>query len=304
MAIPNAQDIMLPLLRVMEDGKERSSQEIAEHISTVFNLSSEEKASLLPSGQQRTIVNRTSWAKVYLKKAGLLEMPKRNQCKITALGLEALRANPSRIDIEFLKQYPLFLEFRRCEKYPGGTEASDEGLEASERTPQEWMEISYQRIQADLAQEILESVKQCSPGFFERLVVRLLLKMGYGGSLADAGNAVGKSGDGGIDGIIKEDKLGLDVIYLQAKRWENNVGSGEVRNFVGSLVGHKASKGVIITTSGFTKDAYDFVKTIDRKVILIDGEKMAQLMIEHDVGVSTSMNYAVKRIDSDFFADE
>jgi len=295
---------MLPLLKFLEDGQERSARETTEHIITAFGMSDVERSALLPSGQQRVIDNRTSWAKVHLKRAGLLERPRRSYWRITPLGIEALKGSPEKINCAFLKQYPSYLEFIRPHGNNSVAEEPGKDIDGSGKTPQEWMEESYQRIQVDLAQEIMVAVKQCSPGFFERLVVRLLLKMGYGGSLADAGKAVGKSGDGGIDGIIKEDKLGLDVVYLQAKRWENNVGSSEVRNFVGSLVGHKANKGVIITTSGFTKDALDFVKTIDRKVVLIDGETMAQLMIEHDVGVSTSINYAVKRIDTDFFEDE
>ncbi len=211
--------------------------------------------------------------------------------------------NPTEINIKFLQQFPQFIEFR---KRKDDEEGGQEQVIQDERsqTPQDLLEYGYQKIKRDLAQELIDLVNKCSPRFFEKLVVELLLKMGYGGSLKDAGRAIGQSGDGGIDGIIKEDKLGLDVIYIQAKHWENVVGSKEVRNFVGSLVGQKANKGVFITTSGFTKDALEYVKTINHKVILIDGETLSQLMIENNVGVSGVINYEVKKIDSDYFVEE
>ena len=252
----------------------------------------------MPSGQQYIIDNRVGWARTYLKKAGLLESTKRSYFKITDLGLEVLQKNPKEINVKFLEQFPQFIEFRNLRKEKGEEE------ENLTQTPQELLEYGYQRIKKDLAYELLNLVKKSSPRFFEKLVIDLLIKMGYGGSLNDAGKVIGKPGDGGIDGIIKEDKLGLDIIYIQAKRWENVVGSKEVRNFVGSLAGHHANKGVFITTSSFTREALDYVKTIPHKVVLIDGETLAQLMIENDVGVSKITSYDIKKIDSDYFAEE
>ena len=303
MAIPDYQTIMLPLLKIAEDGQEHSIREAIDGVSDFFKLSAQERKEVLPSGQQYIIDNRVGWARTYLKKAGLLESPRRSYFEITNLGRSVLKKNPSGINIKFLEQFPLFIEFRNTKKERGEHEER-EVESSSSQTPQELLEYGYQKIRKDLAQELLSFVKQSSPRFFEKLVVELILAMGYGGSRKDAGQAIGQSGDGGIDGIIKEDKLGLDVIYLQAKRWEGVVGSKEIRNFVGSLVGQKANKGVFITTSGFTKDALEYVKTITHKVILIDGEMLTQLMTENDIGVSKVISYDVKKIDSDYFVED
>ncbi len=302
MIIPDYQTIMLPLLKFAEDNREHTIREAIDHIADVFKLDERNRKEVLPSGSQYIIDNRVGWARTYLKKAGLLESPRRSYFKITTLGLDVLKKNPTIINIKFLQQFPLFIEFRTVKK-----DKSDEEQEVEielTQTPQELLEYGYQKIKKDLAQELLGFVKQSSPNFFERLVVELLLSMGYGGSRKDAGQAVGQSGDGGIDGIIKEDKLGLDIIYLQAKRWESVVGSREIRDFVGSLVGQRANKGVFITTSGFTKDALEYVKTIPQKVILIDGGVLTQLMIENDIGVSKVISYDIKKIDSDYFVEE
>ncbi|HOL54123.1 MAG TPA: restriction endonuclease [Candidatus Paceibacterota bacterium] len=300
MPIPDYQSIMLPLLKFAGDKKEHSIREAIEYIANSFNLTEDERREVLPSGQQYIIDNRVGWARTYLKKAGLLESTRRSYFKITDLGLEVLQKAPKEINVKFLDQFPQFIEFRNLRREKG----EEEKEESLTQTPQELLEYGYQRIKKDLASELLDLVKQASPRFFEKLVVELLIKMGYGGSLKDAGKAIGQSGDGGIDGIIKEDKLGLDVIYIQAKRWENVVGSKEVRNFVGSLAGQKANKGVFITTSSFTKDALEYVKTIPHKVILIDGEMLTQLMIENDIGVSKITSYDIKKIDSDYFEEE
>lgn len=304
MANPNFRTIMLPFLKFAGDKQEHSIRDAIEHLSILFKLSEEDIKELLPSGQQYVIDNRTGWARTYLKKAGLIETTKRGYFRITDLGLEVLQRNPPEINVKFLEQFPQFIEFRTVRKEKDNHEEPEEIAVNSSQTPQELLEYGYQKITNDLAQEILSLVKSCSPRFFEKLVVELLLKMGYGGSLKDAGKAVGQSGDGGIDGIIKEDKLGLDVIYIQAKRWEGVVGSKEIRNFVGSLVGQKANKGVFITTSGFTKDTLEYVKTITHKVILIDGEMLTRLMIENDIGVSKVISYDVKKIDFDYFVEE
>ena len=301
MTIPDYQTIMLPLLKLAGDKKEHSIREAIDSVSGLFRLSDEQKKEVLPSGRSYIIDNRVGWARTYLKKAGLLEDTRRSYFRITEEGLGALAKSPTEINIKFLQQFPGFNEFRK-KKDDEEEEPVSQG--DSSQTPQELLEYGYQKIKRDLAQELIESTKKVSPRFFEQLVVELLLKMGYGGSVKDAGKAIGQSGDGGIDGIIKEDKLGLDVIYIQAKRWENVVGSNEIRNFVGSLVGKNANKGVFITTSGFTRDALEYVKTITHKVILIDGDMLAQLMIENNVGVSGVISYEVKKIDSDYFLEE
>ncbi len=303
MAIPDYQSIMLPLLEFSRDGRERTIREAIEYITELFKLTQQDREELLPSGAQYIIDNRVGWAKTYLKKAGLLDSPRRSYFKITNLGLSVLEKKPQEINIKFLDQFPLFIEFRNTKKEKNDNTNIISEVDSSQ-TPQELLEYGYQKLKKDLSQELLGLVKQSTPRFFERLVVELLLSMGYGGSRKDAGQAVGQSGDGGIDGIIKEDKLGLDVIYLQAKRWENVVGSKEIRNFVGSLVGQNASKGVFITTSGFTRDAIDYIKTIAHKVILIDGEMLTQLMIENDIGVSMVISYDIKKIDSDYFVED
>jgi restriction system protein len=301
MPIPDYQSIMLPLLKYASDKKEHSIRETIEYLSNLFKLTEQERKELLPSGQQYVFDNRVGWARTYLKKAGLLESTKRSFFKITDLGLDVLKKNPQEINVKFLEQFPQFIEFRNLRREKGEEQQKEEELE---QTPQELLEYSYQKIKRELAQELLSLVKQSSPRFFEKLVIDLLIRMGYGGSLKDAGKAIGQSGDGGIDGIIKEDKLGLDVIYIQAKRWDNVVGSKEIRNFVGSLAGQHANKGVFIATSSFTKDALDYVKTIHHKVILIDGEMLTQLMIENDIGVTKISSYDIKKIDSDYFEEE
>jgi len=299
MAIPDYQAIMLPLLKLAQDKQEHAIRDAHGHIAQLFGLTEDERRELLPSGQQPIIENRVGWAKTYMTKAGLFESTRRGHFRITDLGMEVLSQNPPSIDLNFLRQFPSFIEFTRVRK-----DSDEEEDAASSRTPQELLEYGYQRIRKDLAQEIRDLVKGCSPRFFERLVVKLLLKMGYGGSRIDAGEAIGRTNDGGIDGIIKEDKLGLDVIYIQAKRWEGNVGSGEIRNFVGSLVGQNANKGVFITTSDFSRDAQEYAKTIGHNVILVDGQMLADLMIDHDVGVSTVDSYEVKKVDTDYFLED
>lgn len=302
MPIPDYQSVMLPLLAFAGDQKEHSIRDATDHIFKEFRLSEEERKALLPSGRQCIIDNRVGWARTFLKKAGLLESPRRSIFRITEAGLVVLKKRPKEINVKFLEQFPGFVEFRKVGKEDQEEEPKERG--ASDETPQEALEYGYQKMRKDLAQELLISVKQMSPQFFERLVVELLLAMGYGGTLSDAGKAIGQSGDGGIDGIIKEDKLGLDVIYIQAKRWEGVVGRPEIHKFVGALAGKRASKGVFITTSSFTRDAAGYVTTIADKIILIDGDMLAQLMIDHDIGVTRVASYDIKRIDSDYFSEE
>lgn len=308
MALPqNFQSIMLPLLEIISDGKNHKMNDVIDSLSDYFKLTEEEKNLQYPTGSAYVFQNKARFARLYLIKAGLLESPERGYIKLTKNGLTVLTKKLKQIDIKFLEQFPEYIEFKQNQKEKTKEKESEiiiENKEIETQTPQELIEYGYQKIKKDLSRSLLSFVKQSSPRFFEKLVVELLLAMGYGGSRKDAGQAVGQSGDGGIDGIIKEDKLGLDVIYLQAKRWENAVGSGEVRNFVGSLVGQNANKGVFITTSGFTKDTIEYVKTITHKVILIDGEMLTQLMIENNVGVSKEISYDIKKIDSDYFIEE
>jgi restriction system protein len=301
MAVPDFQSLMLPLLKSVSDGREHSIQEIRDHLANEFALTEEDLNQLIPSGVQTVFINRVSWARTYLAKAGLLEITRRSHVRITERGKEVLKQNPPRIDIKFLRQFPEFLEF--MEKESDETQGSNI-IEEEKRTPEEILQEAYKEIRNNLAQELLTQVKNSSPAFFERLVVELLVKMGYGGSHSEAARAVGKTGDEGIDGIIDEDKLGLDSIYIQAKRWENVVGRPEIQKFVGALVGKRAKKGIFITTSKFTNDAIDFVSTIDTKVVLIDGKRLAELMIDYDVGVATVSNFQIKRVDFDYFSNE
>lgn len=306
MAIPDFQTCMLPFLRFLEDGKEHSLRDAEGSLAEHFKLSDAERAELLPSGQQGIFKNRIGWARSYLKKACLIEAPKRGVFKITDRGVKILTTSPGRIDIKFLEQFPEFVEFRDASKTGVDTKL-DSGLSESTPiaavTPEEAIESAYQGLRDQLAQELLSVVLSCSPTFFEQLVVDLLVKMGYGGSRRDAGERIGQSGDGGIDGIIKEDRLGLDVIFIQAKRWQGSVGRPEIQKFVGALQGQRARKGVFITTSTYTADAVDYASRIDTKVILIDGKALSNLMIDFDVGVSASATYVVKRIDSDYFEE-
>lgn len=303
MGIPDFQSFMLPLLQFTADQQEHSLRETIESLAQAFQLSEQERKELLPSGQQTVFDNRVSWASTHLKKAGLLESTRRSFFKITQRGLDVLSQNPSRIDIKLLEQFPEFVEFRGSGKKDKEATAGIE-LEANgHQTPEELLEYGYQKIRQDLAQEVLNRVKASSPSFFERLVVELLVKMGYGGSRKDAGEAVGKSGDEGIDGIIKEDRLGLDVIYIQAKKWEGVVSRPEIQKFAGALQGQRAKKGIFITTSSFSNEARDFASRIDSKIVLIDGKQLAQLMIDNDVGVSKVSLYEIKKIDFDYFVD-
>jgi restriction system protein len=301
MAIPDYQTLMLPLLKLLAKGEELHFSPLVNVLSDEFNLSDQERKQLLPSGQMTTIKSRSGWARTYLKKAGLIEQPKRGYVKITTRGLSALEENPAQIDNKFLEKYPEFLAFRDAGKNEIEPQAISTEVDV---TPEESIENAFFNLNSQLSSDLLEIIKSSTPSFFERLVVELLLAMGYGGSRVDAGRAIGQSGDGGIDGIIDEDKLGLDSIYIQAKRWEGTVGRPEIQKFVGALQGNRAHKGVFITTSDFSKEAQEYVKNINNKVVLINGYSLAKLMIENDVGVSTVSTYKVKKIDSDYFADD
>lgn len=303
MTVPDYQSIMLPLLTFACDKQEHSLRETIEALADTFGLTPQERTELLPSGRQATFDNRVGWARTYLKKAGLLKSTRRGHYLITDRGLAVLNENPTAISAKFLRRFPEFQEFQNDSQKVTANE-TDLHKNGSLQTPEESIEETFQRLNDSLGDELLQTIKECSPAFFERLVVDLLVTMGYGGTRKDAGQTIGRSGDGGIDGIIKEDRLGLDIIYIQAKRWENPVGRPEIQKFAGALQGMRARKGVFITTSSFTNEAQDYVSRIDSKIILIDGRKLAVFMIEHDVGVSPAASYIVKRIDTDYFTDE
>jgi restriction system protein len=302
MAIPDYQSIMLPLLEFSGDQKEHSLRETIEFLSSEFNLTEDERKERLPSGRAATFDNRVGWARTYLKKAGLLESTKRAHLRITSRGLDVLQQNPEKIDNKFLKQYPEFIEFQTS---GNKTDKPKKPEEDGSQTPEEEIEEAYQRVRQELAYELLQTVIGCSPMFFEQLVVDLIVKMGYGGTRRDAGTAIGKSGDGGIDGIIKEDRLGLDVVYIQAKHWDGtSIGRPEIQKFAGALQGKRARKGIFITTSTFTKSAYEYASSIDTKIVLIDGGMLTQLMIDFNIGVNAVAAYELKRIDTDYFTGE
>jgi len=304
MAVPDYQSLMLPFLRILGDGQVHSLDEIKERLAKEFSLTDEDMKELLPSGRQRTFENRVGWARTYLKKALLLESPERAKYRITPRGREVLSMEPETIDVHFLSRYPEFVAFKSSSKKNRNESETQNKETENKRTPEETLEASYQELQKKLKEEILELVKSCSPSFFEKLVVDLLVAMGYGGSRADAGQAIGRSGDEGIDGIIKEDKLGLDTIYIQAKRWNGSVGRPEIQKFTGSLIGQGAHKGVFITTSTFTDGAKEYVNRIDRKIVLIDGEQLAEYMMDYDIGVNEYARYVIKRIDTDYFTED
>jgi restriction system protein len=303
MPIPDYQTLMLPLLRFAGDDNDHTTREAVEVLATEFQLTPAERNELLASGQQAIFNNRVGWANSYLKKAGLLESPRRGTLRITTRGKQILGDNPTRIDVKYLERFPEFIEFRDASRNNRDTATTQSVAVPTEQTPEEALELAHQSLRLSLAQDILSRILLCSPTFFERLVVELLVKMGYGGSRRDAGERIGQSGDGGIDGIIKEERLGLDTIFIQAKRWQGSVGRPEIQKFVGALQGQRAKKGVFITTSSYTAEAIDYASRIDTKVVLIDGQLLANLMMDFDVGVSVSASYIVKRIDSDYFEE-
>lgn len=302
--IPDYQTLMLPVLKSVADGKEHKFREIADSIAKNFGLTEEELGCRLPSGNQSIFDNRVGWAKTYLKKACLIEYKGKGVLKITERGKQVLKDSPQKIDNKFLKQYDEFNEFQN--KVNPKEEKQETETDYKNQTPEELIETAFHDFQKSLAEELLDKIRNVSPSFFEKLVVALLVKMGYGGSIKDAGQAIGRTGDEGIDGIIKEDKLGLDVIYIQAKRWkENNViGRPEIQKFVGALAGQGAKKGVFITASSFTKEALDYKPMNDTKVIRIDGMKLANLMIEYNLGVAQLHCYELKKLDNDYFDEE
>ncbi len=299
MSIPDYQTLMLPMLIFLGDEQEHSLRETIDALAYQFNLTAEERRELLPSGQQAIFNNRVGWARTYMKKACLIESTRRGYFRINQRGLEILKQKPLKIDVKFLGQFEEFREFKALRR-----DKTVEIEEARTETPEEILSNAYQTLRNDLAKELLNQIKSSPPSLFEDIVIELLVKMGYGGSREDAGKAIGKTGDEGIDGIIKEDRLGLDIIYIQAKRWENTVGRPEIQKFAGALQGQRARKGIFITTSEFSKDAYDYASRIENKIILIDGNLLSQYMIDYNIAVSPQAIYEIKKIDYDYFVEE
>jgi len=303
MAVPDFQSIMLPLLTFCGDGSEHTNREALDALAREFNLTEEDQKALLPSGQQCVFDNRVAWARAHMKMADLLENTRRGVFRITERGQEILGKMPKEINLRFLRQFPEYEAAREKHKENRQTATSSTVEDQESETPAERLEEAYQTLRENLASEILTQLKSASPSFFEKVVVEVLVKMGYGGSRKDAGQAIGRSGDEGIDGIIKEDRLGLDIIYIQAKKWEDPISRPEIQKFAGALQGKRARKGIFITTSRFCDTAKEFAGNIDSKTILIDGQQLAQYMIDFGVGVATDAVYEVKRLDSDYFTD-
>ncbi len=303
MPIPDFQSIMRPLLELHDDGQEHLNRDLVQKLADHFALTTEERRQMLPSGGARFFDNRVGWAKSHISQAGLLSSPRRAISVITERGREMLRKHPTRIDLRLLNEFDDYREFRNRRR------SSDDQAEPPEevsgtQTPEESLENAYQTVRRQTESELLSQIMANPPDVMERVIVDLVVKMGYGGSRKDAGEALGRSGDEGIDGIIKEDPLGLDIIYLLAKRWTGSVGRPEIQKFAGALQGQRARKGIFITTSSFSADALEYVSRIDSKIILIDGPLLTKLMFDHGVGVTTASSYEVKKIDSDYFSDE
>jgi restriction system protein len=305
MPIPDYQQLMLPVLREAATGEMRIGS-VVEKLADKLAITNEDRNALLPSGRQTIFANRVHWAKTYLKQAGLVEMTRRAHFRISDRGKAVLASNPQQIDNDFLSQFEEFNDFRQ-RQHEGENERPDKTVMAAsktdDRTPDEAMRAAYRQINSALGQELLDRIITAPPEFFERLIVALLLAMGYGGSTEDAGRAIGGTGDDGVDGVIDQDPLGLDRVYVQAKRYQpdNKIGAGAIRDFFGSLDMHKAAKGLFVTTSGFSQSAIDTAAKLGKRIVLIGGNELAQLMIRHNVGSKVEETLAIKRIDEDFF---
>jgi restriction system protein len=304
MAIPDYQSLMLPVLAASSNDEVRIGA-VVDHLAEQLGLTPEERAELLPSGKQTIFSNRVHWAKTYLGKAGLIESTRRGHFKLTRRGQEVLDSRPARIDNAFLNQFDEFQQFRE-KSVQGEAEGQHPAapiFESQKATPDEAMRVAHRQIEEALAQELLDRIQAAQPDFFERLIVNLLLKMGFGGSVADAGRALGRSGDDGVDGVIDQDALGLDRIYIQAKRYAtgNNIGPGAIRDFFGSLDRHKATKGLFVTTSTFSSSARETADFLSKRIVLVDGQQLTKLMIRHGVGCRVEDTLEIKKIDEDFF---
>lgn len=301
MATPGFQDFFAPMLKICSDGKNYTLKEIRTKLGLALNLSEKDFEEKIPSGTESKFNNRVSWSKSYLTKAGALETITRGLYKITPRGLELLTEHPKGIKVKDLKLFPEFQEFQKR------NDQNNEEVSADEQftTPEEQLDSASNKINNSTANELLKRILKNDPSFFEKLIIDLMIKMGYGGPQINASQALGQTGDGGIDGLINQDELGLDVIYLQAKRWENNtVGRPEIQKFAGALMSKKTKKGVFITTSDFSKEALEYSRSIDIKIVLINGHQLSLLMLNHNLGVTTAKTIQIKKIDSDYFDEE
>lgn len=307
MSVPKFFDFLSPVLRALQDGRMLNVASLRAQVADAMRISQDDREVKLPSGQQPTYVNRITWASTYLKKAGLLESPRRGQLIITYVGKQAFLDTGDRIDLKYLEKYEGFRQFRHGDGTPPSNHTAHVVATTPGDTPEDMMALAYRDINASLAEDLLSAIMERSPAFFESLVVQLLLKMGYGGALDDAGKVVGKTADEGIDGVIREDKLGFSSIYIQAKRWDvsTTIGRPEIHKFVGALAGQGANKGLFITTARFSKEAMNYASTrsANTSVVLVDGNMLTKLMIENDIGVSTQTTYALKKLDNDFFTE-
>ena len=301
---------MLPVLQTLANGEPQPRRALADGMANHFSLTADERAQMLPSGTAPVILSRTGWALTYLKQAGLVGSPRRGWYEITPAGKDVLGAAPASIDNDFLMRFEGFRDFRARSRPEEAAPVIATGSPSpvrlhlvAEEPPDEALDSAYNRMRAAVEAELIDTVKRAEPAFFEELVVDLLVQMGYGGNRAEAARAVGRTGDGGIDGVIDEDRLGLDSIYVQAKRWEGSVGRPEIQKFAGALQGQRATKGIFLTTSTFSKDAEEYAQRIGTRIVLVDGRRLAALMFEHDVGVSPKRTYIVKDVDSDYFED-
>ena len=308
MAIPDYQTLMLPVLLLAASGEVKIG-DIVEQLADEFDLSENERTKLLPSGKQTVIANKAHWAKTYLKQAGLVTSTRRGFFKISDIGKSVLAERPSRIDVDYLMKFPEFVAFRNR---TSGSEASNENVEKNAKpathfegsqTPEEIMRARHLQLNSTLGEEMLDRIHNGTPAFFERLIVQLLLSMGFGGTATEAGRAIGRSGDDGVDGVVDQDALGLDRVYIQAKRYktDNSIGPAAIREFSGSLELHKATKGIFVTTSGFSKAASDTVERLGKRIVLVDGQHLSRLMIKYNVGCRTEETLEIKRIDEEFF---
>lgn len=304
MPIPDFQSIMRPLLNQLKDGKPHTVSDLHEGLCREFKLSSAEYLKRTNSGRQTVMRNRVGWARTYLYKAGLIDIPDKGEAQITERGIQALSECPDRVDVKYLKRYPEFLKFITPKQHDLSATTSNTENVAEDSTPEEQLDAAHKAITDALSDDLLNTIKNAKSTFFEQLVVDLMLAMGYGGSRKEAGQATQATNDDGIDGIIKEDRLGLDTIYLQAKRWHNTVHRPEIDKFIGSLTRNRARKGVFITTSDFSAGALEAVNGLDMKIVLIDGQQLAELMIEHNLGVTRKEVYEVKQIDNDYFNED
>ena len=304
MPIPDYQSLMLPVLECSSNGEARIGA-VVEKLADGLGLSIDERSELLPSGRQAIFSNRVHWAKSYLSKAGLIEATRRGHFNITERGRTVLSSQPSQIDNKMLMQFDEFRQFRERSSETSHTlnQSSLPAIEDQRQTPDESMRMAWRQIETALAQDLLDRICAAPPDFFERLIVSLLLSMGYGGSTNDSGRTLGRSGDDGVDGVIDQDALGLDRVYMQAKRYGsgNSIGSGAIRDFFGSLDRHKAAKGLFVTTSSFSPSARETAEYLSKRIVLIDGVQLAKLMIRHNVGCRIEDTLYIKKVDEEFF---